>query len=167
MRHSYRIPLVIGTLALALSDCCQAEYPPNNAAVLYYRGFLHYAAPQGVRIAKMKAVVRGKASLDDDLNRFIRGNHRVIEHANLAATIPFCDWGLDYERGVGMLLPDLHHARQVSDLMIANARRLAAQQDLFTDKAFAYEKTKEGFQLGFTEIGRSRVKTYDYTFKVK
>lgn len=28
-----------------------------------------------------------------------------------------------------MLLPDLHHARQVSDLMIANARRLAAQQD--------------------------------------
>ncbi|MCH8809515.1 MAG: hypothetical protein IH993_06760 [Proteobacteria bacterium] len=97
--------------------------------MLYYRGFLHYAAPQGDRIAKMKALVRGEAALDDDLNRFIRGNHRVIEHANLAATIPFCDWGLDYERGVGMLLPDLHHASQVLDLMIANARRLAAQQD--------------------------------------
>ena len=130
MRHSYRIPLLIGALALSLTDCSRAEYPPNNAAVLYYRGFLHYAAPQGDRIAKMKAVVRGKAALDDDLNRFIGGNHRVIEHANLAATIPFCDWGLDYERGVGMLLPDLHHASQVLDLMIANARRLAAEPDL-------------------------------------
>ena len=40
-------------------------------------------------------------------------------------------------------------------------------KDLFTDKAFSYEKTKEGFQLGYTATGRSRVKTHDHTFKVR
>ena len=129
MRPMLQFPLLVGVLAVLITDCCFAEYPPNNAAVLYYRGFLHFAAPEGDRIEKLKAFVKGEATLDDDLDRYIRGNHRVIEHANTAATIAFCDWGLDYARGIGMLLPDLHHAGQVSDLLIANARRLMAQND--------------------------------------
>ncbi|MCH8216083.1 MAG: hypothetical protein IH892_04850, partial [Planctomycetes bacterium] len=49
MRPMLQFPLLVGVLALLITDCCFAEYPPNNAAVLYYRGFLHFAAPEGDR----------------------------------------------------------------------------------------------------------------------
>ncbi|MHC4215632.1 MAG: hypothetical protein ACYSWP_19970, partial [Planctomycetota bacterium] len=117
---------ILVTLVLLASTPSVFAYPPDNAAVLYYRACLMYQPN-----VEMEKVVfdlpKGKVKLNKKINEYVQSQHRVIELVVTAANIPKCDWGYDYSQGFSLVLPSLSTFRKMAKLVMADAKILGAQ----------------------------------------
>jgi len=104
-------------------------YPPDNAAVLYYRAFLIMKEP-GEDVKEMMYDLRqGKIKSNDEIKQSLEENRRTIELLETAAEIPNCDWGRDDSRGFDLLLPELAKIRLTAFLLTAKAQILSENGD--------------------------------------
>jgi hypothetical protein len=111
-------------LILLLSASFVEAYPPDNAAVLYYRAFLVVKEP-GEEVSKMMTDMRvGKIKSNEKVRQYIEENRRVIEMLETAADIPICDWGHDLSKGFDLLMPGLAKIRRTAFLLAADAQVL-------------------------------------------
>ncbi len=97
-------------------------YPPNNAAVLYYRAFMVMKEPSkevGDMISKMR---KDRAKATEAVKQCLEENRHMIRFVETAATLPNCDWGRDESRGFDLLLPELGKIRGTAFLLIADAQ---------------------------------------------
>ncbi|UCG59223.1 MAG: hypothetical protein JSU70_06870 [Phycisphaerales bacterium] len=115
--------LILATLAPSV-----LAYPPDNAAVLYYRACLSYRVDREVEAA-LKEVARGGVEVGDGMKEFIRSNRFAVKFAVTAADVSNCDWGLDYSAGTAMIMPPLSTLRNLARLLLADARVAAAEGD--------------------------------------
>jgi len=104
-------------------------YPPDNAAVLYYKAFIMIQEPSK-DVQKMMADLReGKIKPNDEIRQCLQDNRNVIEFAETAAGVRDCDWGYDISKGFDVLLPELSKIRMTAFLLTAKAQILAEEGD--------------------------------------
>ena len=104
-------------------------FPPDNAAVLYYKAFLILKEPSE-DVEKMMTDLRdGKIKPNDEIRQYLQDNKHAIEFVETAAEIPNCDWGYDISKGFDVLLPELSKIRRMAFLLTDNAQVLADQGD--------------------------------------
>lgn len=112
---------------LLVSTQSAFAWPPDNAAVLYYKAFMLYEEPMEKTREKFYEVLKGKIKPGERLKKYIESQRNVIEHAITASEIPNCDWGLDFSKGTSMQIPHLSAYRNLSRILIVDAKILAAE----------------------------------------
>ena len=104
-------------------------YPPDNAAVLYYKAFLILKEPSE-DVEKMMTDLRdGKIKPNDEIRQYLQDNRYAIEFVETAAEVQNCDWGYDISKGFEVLLPELSKIRRMAFLLTDNAQVLAEEGD--------------------------------------
>jgi hypothetical protein len=119
---------IFAVLVLLISATSAFAYPPDNAAVLYYKAFMLYESPDDLG-TMLWDYWKGKIKSNEKIEEFMKKNRRVIDIALDATRIDHCDWGLDYSRGTEVLLPPHHKARDIFALLAAEARMQADNGD--------------------------------------
>ncbi len=117
----------LGLLSLIL--CCSSvwAYPPDNAAVLYQKAFFLIEFPTGVLKQELTRFAKGDGPYSEAIGEVLQKNQHVLSLTLEASKIKPCDWGLNDQEGMDMLMPELAPARQMSYLLLADARRNLAQ----------------------------------------
>lgn len=105
--------LVLTSLALA--------YPPDNAAVLYYRASLIYDANDAM-MDKVTEFIKGKADIDDEIREYVEQNRYAIKYFVDAGDAPNCDWGLDYSEGIELQMPQFSPLRTLAKIVMAQTK---------------------------------------------
>jgi len=123
-RRVFCLTLIIGTLA-GLSFA----YPPDpdNAALLYYQAYLMYPQPDNATRDMVDQLATGKMAPNEQIKQYIKSCRATIDYATAAADMQHCNWGLRYSKGFSASFPHLAQARDLSRLIIAEARIRAAE----------------------------------------
>ncbi len=97
------------------------SYPPDNAAVLYYKVIATYQADD--EMTKMlEDLCKDKIVMNDKIKEFVKKNRLIVDTVLEASEIKNCDWGLDFSQGIKMELPHLSNMRKLAYLVIADAK---------------------------------------------
>jgi len=117
------------TLMLAVSSPLVFAYPPDpdNAALLYYQAYLLYQQPDDTTGDMLVKLAKGKIEPNEKIKQYVENCRSAIHYATAAADMQHCNWGLKYSDGFSACFPHLAQARQLSWLIIADARILAAE----------------------------------------
>ncbi|HUT29306.1 MAG TPA: hypothetical protein VMX13_05900 [Sedimentisphaerales bacterium] len=126
-RKKSTIVVVVSLISLVLTQPAFA-YPPDNAAILYYRACLSYQADEEMEGA-LSDLHKGKTELDDQIREYVEKNRYVINLVLDASEVRNCDWGLDYSDGLAVLAPPLNVLRKLGRLVIADGKILAEEGD--------------------------------------
>lgn len=102
---------------------------PDNAALLYYQGFLTLAELDEEARDRIGGVARGKIAPDDKVREDISKCGGAIQFAEAAAKVPTCHWGVRYSQGFDALMPQMAQMRYLTFVLIADARIRAADGD--------------------------------------
>jgi len=106
-------------------------YPPDNAAVLYYK-----AASLSRIDSQVDSVLtdlrKGKTELNDEIRKVVKENREAIIALLDACELTECDWGINYARGFELMPPRYATLRQLSTLVVAEARMHAQDRDYRT-----------------------------------
>ena len=117
---------IFAVLVLLVSSPSLSAYPPDNAAVLYYKAFMLYEPEHQIDLWDYW---KGNIKSNEKIEEFLKKNRRIIDIVLDATRIDHCDWGLDYSQGAEVLLPPHHKARQIFALLAAEARMQADRGD--------------------------------------
>ncbi len=116
-------------LALCQFGVNAATLPPDpdNAALLYYQAFLLLPDPN---MNLIYPVLDG-AEPDEKVREYLNLSdcRETIEFAEVAAQLPYCNWGIRFSQGFGACLPQLEYFRPLRFLLYADARVLAKDGD--------------------------------------
>jgi hypothetical protein len=113
--------LMLLVVVFFLTVPCAYSYPPDNAAVLYYKAAILYEVDSNM--ANMLYDLRkGKIEPNDKIKEFAKKNRIVIKTVLDASEVKNCDWGMDFSQGLAMDMPHLSHMRRLADLVIADAK---------------------------------------------
>lgn len=118
---------IFAVLVLLVSSPTLSAYPPDNAAVLYYKAFMLYEPPEFGPM--LWDYWKGNIESNEKIEEFLKKNRRIIDIVLDATRIDHCDWGLDYSQGMEVLLPPHHKARKIFALLAAEARMQADRGD--------------------------------------
>lgn len=122
---------IIITLLLLISTQATFAYPPDNAAVLYYRACLFYKADEKMEDA-VSDLVHDKIDPNEKIEEYIEKNRLAINFIIDATEVKNCDWGMDYSKGFSVMIPHLSTLRILSYLIIADAKHLTKKGDYET-----------------------------------
>jgi hypothetical protein len=102
---------------------------PDNAALLYYQGFLSLPQLSQEEREHLSAVARGKVTPDDKVREDIFKSGGAIHFAEAAVKVPDCQWGIQFSEGFDALMPQLAQIRFMTFVLVADARVRAADGD--------------------------------------
>ena len=114
-------------MALSCNAFC---YPPDNAAVLYYKACLIIGDPPEEIAGVMIDAIRGKCEINEQLKEFAEGQSSAINLAIAATASENCDWGMDYTKGFDLLLPHLGPMRRLCKVMLLDAQISTGEGDI-------------------------------------
>jgi hypothetical protein len=106
--------------------------PTQNAALIYYQAFMVYESPDEEMRKKLYDLVKNQIAPDRQIIRYITEQQYAIDLLTTAADFPNCDWGFDYSKGVAFYVPHIQSFRELSRIVIADAKILAQQGDYKT-----------------------------------
>src|SRR5262245_22463241 len=143
---------VVILACLTFGMCCPvwtfAQVParvtskPNNAALQYWQAF----STMPTLDEKQKELLENwnTAPLDAKAQELINASSNSVMYLHRGAQIEVCDWGLDYDDGIGLLLPHVAKSRDLARLAALHARfefergnKKAARQDAVSMAALA------------------------------
>jgi hypothetical protein len=116
------------TVIVLVTGPSARAYPPENAAVLYYKAYLVYEVDDE-RGRILTDFAKGRAKVSDEVRALLKENRRAMDIVLNASEVKSCDWGFDYSQGCDMLAPPYHPLRQLAMLIVADARILAQEGD--------------------------------------
>ena len=105
---------------LLLASIAQA-YPPDNAAIIYYKTCLTYQKAEGKLAENLRNFVQGKAKATEKLKKYIQGQQGTIATVTTASQIKNCDWGHNFKEGFDLLIPELSDMRNITRIVLADA----------------------------------------------
>jgi len=122
---------VFVSLAMALVASPVLAYPPDpdNAALLYYQGFLTLVELDEETRDRIRDVARAEVTPDDKVREDISKCIGAIQFAEAAAQVPECNWGVRYSQGFDALMPQLAQVRFLTFVLVADARIRASDGD--------------------------------------
>lgn len=115
---------IFAVLVLFALTTSAFAYPPDNAAVLYYRAFMLYESPDNIG-PMLWDYWKGNIELNEKIEEHLTRNRRVIDIVLDAASVEHCDWGLDYSQGTEVLLTPQYKAREIFALLAAESKMQA------------------------------------------
>ena len=124
------VKIVLAATALMIFSGDAFCYPPDNAAVLYYKACLVIGDPSDETADIMTDAIRGKSEVNEQLKDFVKGQSNAIELAMAAAATADCDWGMDYSKGFELLLPHLGPMRKVCKVILLDAQIKASEGNI-------------------------------------
>lgn len=134
MNRTYKSALTAITLASLICTIAASPaqaYPPDpdNAALLYYQGFL--SMPQLSKEARehLSNVARGKVAPDDKVRQTIHESSGGIHFVEAGVQLPVCQWGIQFSEGFDALMPQFAQIRLLAFALIADARVQAVDGD--------------------------------------
>ena len=106
-------------------------YPPDNAAVLYYKAtqLTRIDPNQGQALTDLR---QGKIELNDTIKATVRENREALIALLDACEVKDCDWGINYARGFELMSPRYGGLRELATLVVAQARIAAQEGDTKT-----------------------------------
>jgi len=120
-KHNMFKRVCLLTLVVGLGGAIGLAYPPDNAAVLYYKTCLVYQKPDGDLKKELRDVATGKAVPSQAMREYIKGQADKIKTLADAARIKACDWGYDYSMGFDMVMAPLGDMRTLARIVLADA----------------------------------------------
>ena len=116
--------LILSAIVFFLTVGCAYSYPPDNAAVLYYKAAMLYEVDSNM--ADMLAdLQKDNIKVNDKIKEFVKKNRLIINTVLDASEVKNCDWGMDYSQGINTLMPSLGNFKKLTYLIIADAKILA------------------------------------------
>jgi len=131
IHNFFRVKMILFGLVVifAASPVWAIPPDPDNAALLYYQGFLSLAELGEQARDHIAEVARGEVAPDDEVRQDISKCKGAIEFAEAADRAMFCNWGVRYSQGFECLLPQMAQARYLTFVLIADARLHASDGD--------------------------------------
>lgn len=126
-KHTTLITITTLFLMCLPSTLLAEAYPPDNAAVLYYKAFLMLRDPSQEVKDMMRDLRQGKIKPNDQIKQYLEDNRYVMEFAETAANVRQCNWGHDISRGLNVLMPELLKVRLTAFMLTAKAQILAQE----------------------------------------
>ena len=128
--------LLLATTHLTAQTPSKPRDPSANAALQFWKAVAYYPTLS----AEEEKIVEGWATvpLDGSVEKILSQSQNAILFFERAAKCPYCDWGLDYNDGIELLLPHLAKARQLARLTSLHARQAFARGDIQTAQADAH-----------------------------
>jgi len=123
--------ILIGVVLLVVTGQAFA-YPPDNAAVLYYKAFMIMEEPNAADTNLLGQLRKGEIGVNDRIRHYVESNRKAIKEIVTATQIKNCDWGLDTSEGLGTLLPHLGKFRSCAKLLGADGAVFAEKGDYRT-----------------------------------
>lgn len=124
MKTTKNYKIILSAIIFFLTATCVYSYPPDNAAVLYYKAAVLYEVDE--EMANMLAdLSKDRIEVNDKIREFVKKNHLVINTVLDAAEIKNCDWGIDISQGIETEVPHISKMKRLSRLVIADAKILA------------------------------------------
>jgi hypothetical protein len=125
MRYLSRAGLMLSLSLVCLSVSTaraadETRDPAANAALQYWKAFSFM--PTLDKDQEKLLDDWSKAPLDDAATKLIADSQNSLMFLHRAANAPYCDWGLDYNDGMSLLLPHLQKARDLTRLAALRAR---------------------------------------------
>ncbi len=120
--------LMLAAIVFFLTATCVYSYPPDNAAVLYYKAAMSYEVDNEMAVT-LADLQKGEIEVNNKIREFVKKNRLVINMLLDASEIKNCDWGLDISQGFEMEVPHLSKIRKLSRLVIADTKILAEDKD--------------------------------------
>ncbi|MBN1975241.1 MAG: hypothetical protein JW787_16475 [Sedimentisphaerales bacterium] len=108
-------------LVLLFSNSIVFAYPPDNAAVLYYRSAYTYTMDSEKSDLTNK-YIKGEIEINDEIKEYVEGKEHAVKQFIDASKGKYCDWGLDYSQGMAMLVPPLAEFRHLARITLAKAK---------------------------------------------
>jgi len=122
--------ILAGLLLTMISSPVQALPPdPDNAALLYYQGFLSLPELSKEAIDHIADVARCEIKPDDQVRKDISKCNGAIHFAEAGTRVPACNWGVEFSQGFDTLMPQLAQMRLMNFVLAADAQILAADGD--------------------------------------
>ncbi len=111
--------LALGAPAAAQPPAAKAD-PAVNAAIKYWQAFGLLPTLD----KDQEKILRewDKAPLDAAALKLIEQSRNSLQYLHRGAKLPRCDWALDYEDGISLLVPHLSKARTLASLAALRAR---------------------------------------------
>ena len=120
--------IISAILILLISTSLVFAYPPDNAAVLYYRASLNYTTNSTVE-KKLSELIKGNIGIDEEIKAYVQSNKIWIKQFVDADEAPHCDWGIDYSEGIATLMPPYAPLRNMAKIVLAQAKITAESKD--------------------------------------
>ena len=108
-------------LILLISTSLISAYPPDNAAVLYYRASLNYNVNDKMK-DRLTELIKGNIGIDEEIKTYVQSNKNWIKQFVDAGESPNCDWGIDYSEGIALLMPPYAPIRNMAKIVLAQAK---------------------------------------------
>jgi hypothetical protein len=159
MRFLRLVPCLL-CLILAPASLCEAQAPDgnsdlaNNAALQYWMAFsqLPPLDKDHERVLNELHTI----SVDDPaVGKLLAASHSSLMFLHRGAALPRCDWGLDYNDGISMLMPHLAKSRDLARLAALDAHRAfengnpkAARRDLTSIMVLARHASRDPVMIG-------------------
>ncbi len=102
---------------------------PDNAALLYYQGFLSLPQFSQEERGHIVDMARGNITPDDKVRELIAQSNGAIHFVEAAVKVPDCQWGVQFSEGFDALMPQMAQMRHMTFMLIADARIKAADGD--------------------------------------
>lgn len=122
--------IFVGVILTTASQMAYALPPdPDNAALLYYQGFLSLPQLNQEERDHIREVTRGNVAPDDKVREYIAQSKGAIHFVEAAVKVPDCQWGVQFSEGFDALMPQMAQIRFMTFMLIADARVRAADGD--------------------------------------
>jgi len=115
-------------LMVMVSTSLVFAYPPDNAAVLYYRASLNYNVNDTMK-NKLSELIKSDIDIDEEIKAYVQSNKIWIKQFVDAGEAPHCDWGIDYSKGIATLMPPFAPLRNMAKIVLAQAKITAESKD--------------------------------------
>src|SRR5262245_30265088 len=152
-------------LALAASPMARGQAPGGqapdgrtelaaNAALQYWMAFSQLPAIDKDQEKLLSEWTTSSAN-DPAVNKLLGASHQSLMFLHRGAALKQCDWGLDYNDGISMLMPHLAKARDLARLAALDARRAfeqgnwkAGRRDMTSMMVLARHASRDPVMIG-------------------
>ncbi len=106
-----------------------SAYPPDNAALIYYKYMVNFTRPDEVLWNQITDAAKGDAEVTEEVQRYLlEDRSQLITALRTASEISNCDWALDYSEGLSMEMSHLGAMRDFTYILLAEAQTKKQQQ---------------------------------------
>ena len=148
--------LIIVLLSMFTTNLTYA-YPPDNAAVIYYKLMNYFEKPDQAIWDQIDNLPTSTEPASEEVKAFIEKYKKnyLIQELETASELKYCDWGLDFSQGFAMEMPGLSKIKMFTFLILADGAVAANQGDILTalDKNLIIRRMANHCSSNSTMIG--------------
>jgi len=122
--HSIKSHVTLLLLITLVTNTAVSVYPPDNAAILYYKAFMLLQESKNVPPEVMADFMDGKIKSNEQIRGYLKDSQPAIKILEEASKIEKCQWALDHSKGFDLPMPEFSKARRSTFLLVTDAQKL-------------------------------------------